>query len=68
MDLTPELRLARITNAHSPHVNPVLKAKYCEECENPWPCPTYITATADSIRNDPFDRRDVELFKEAGME
>lgn len=67
-ELTPQERLAWIATAHARSDNRLSGRISCEECEDPWPCPTYVVATAADIPGDPFAARDVDLYRRAGME
>jgi hypothetical protein len=43
----PADRLARIAQAHSKDTVNGMTSGLCNECERPWPCPTYTWATTE---------------------
>lgn len=51
-----QVRLERIAAAHCTSND--LGNLICEECLDPYPCPTYIWATSIDLQHDPFDLRD----------
>lgn len=64
---TPHQRLAWIARAHASVKNTKTERAYCDECESSWPCPTYIVATQVDVPGDPFEERDQDLYRRAGL-
>ncbi|MER5482959.1 hypothetical protein ABT024_07045 [Streptomyces sp. NPDC002812] len=62
--MSAEHRLARIAEAHSKNLTVGgMTSGDCDECEQRWPCPTYVWATTDRdliATWDPADDEDTQ--------
>lgn len=63
--MTAAQRLSRIAGAHNKFVGSMgLTSGNCNECELPWPCPTYVWATEERDPCATWDPDDDEVPEE----